>query len=115
MSGKKGMKQPTRSKPLQLKDMEAVYRQTPDKDTPQQKKWRQMYEEDFKGFTDRVMRLQLAWKGVGEPAEGPAEAGPVEVADGDSERVEELIEQLLAEVEAEMRGGDKWVTSEFAR
>lgn len=86
-----------------LEDMRHVYTHPPSKDrTPGQRRCRQFFEDDFKGFVALYMKLEEAHRAeVAAAATGTS----TEVAPSPKETcVEELAERLLAAWEAEESG-----------
>lgn len=90
-----------------LDDFRWVYKhEESEKDTPGQRKVRQLQKDDPKGFMAQLSRMEAAFRaespgrseGMGGEAEGSGgeeERGP----DGGEERVVELIDRLLGEWE----------------
>jgi hypothetical protein len=81
--------------------MRHVYNNPPSKDkTPGQKRCRQFFEDDFKGFVALLMKLEEAHRA--ELATVATPDGMAAPAPGEQElRVEGLIERLLSEWEEE--------------
>ena len=91
------------SPPTPLADLRHVYHHPASKDKTQgQKRCRQFFDDDFKGFVGLYMKLEEAQRSevAAAATSGSEEALPA----GEKElRVEELAERLLAEWEAEER------------